>query len=115
MIAAALYLLYRETFSLFYEQIQKTEINQEQRDGGEGWDEPFQGFPEGVNEPRKQQGARSGRMNNSQQGQRSHNRTRQSPGKQTAEILSKKMAVLASTFKPLDYTDRSFIFRNEIF
>ncbi|KAA6309244.1 MAG: hypothetical protein EZS28_056550, partial [Streblomastix strix] len=29
-----------------------------------------------------------------------------------AEILSKKMAVQASTFKPLVYTDRLFIFRD---
>ncbi|KAA6381235.1 MAG: hypothetical protein EZS28_023241 [Streblomastix strix] len=94
------------------EHIQKTVIDLEQGDGDESWDEPFQRFSERLNEPRKQQGIRSGRMNNSQQRQSSHDRTRQSPGKQMAEILSKKMAMQASTFKHLGYSDRSFIFRD---
>ncbi|KAA6367605.1 MAG: hypothetical protein EZS28_036869 [Streblomastix strix] len=37
---------------------------------------------------------------------------RQSPGKQMAEILSKKMAAHAASFKPLGYSDRAFIFRD---
>ncbi|KAA6360572.1 MAG: hypothetical protein EZS28_043901 [Streblomastix strix] len=94
------------------EHVQKTVIDLEQGDGDEGWDEPFQGFPDRLNEPRKQQGGRSGRLNNSQQSQRTHDRTRQSPGKQMAEILSKKMAVQAASFKPLGYSDRAFIFRD---
>ncbi|KAA6327087.1 MAG: hypothetical protein EZS28_053861, partial [Streblomastix strix] len=78
----------------------------------EGWDEPFQRFPERLNEPRRQQGVRSGWKNSSQQSQRGHDRTRQSPGKQMAEILSRKMAVQAASFKPLGYSDRAFIFRD---
>ncbi|KAA6362366.1 MAG: hypothetical protein EZS28_042108 [Streblomastix strix] len=84
----------------------------EQGDGDEGWDEPFQGCPERLNEPLKQQIARLGRMNNSQQGQKLHDRSRQSRGKKMAEILSKKMAVQASVFKQLGYSDRTFIFRD---
>ncbi|KAA6380720.1 MAG: hypothetical protein EZS28_023751 [Streblomastix strix] len=87
-------------------------IELEQGDEDESWDDPFQGFPEKVNEPRRQQGGRSGRMNFNQQAQRPRDMTLQSPGKQIAEILSKKMAQQASTFKPLGYIDRSFIFRD---
>ncbi|KAA6395562.1 MAG: hypothetical protein EZS28_008914 [Streblomastix strix] len=94
------------------EHVQKTVIDMEHEDGDEGLDEPFQGFPERLNEPHKQQGTRSGRMNNSQQGQGAHDRTRQSTGKQMGEILSKKMAVQAASFMPLGYSDRSFIFRD---
>ncbi|KAA6363914.1 MAG: hypothetical protein EZS28_040561, partial [Streblomastix strix] len=87
-------------------------IDLEQGDGDEGWDEPFQGYPEKLNKPRRQQGGRSGRLNFNKQGQKLRDRTRQSQGKQMAEILSKKMTVQASTFKPLGYSDRSFVFRD---
>ncbi|KAA6320284.1 MAG: hypothetical protein EZS28_054706, partial [Streblomastix strix] len=92
------------------EQIWKTVTDLEQGDGDEGGNEPFEGFPERLNEQLKQQVARSGRMNNSQQGQRTHDRSHQGPEKQMAEILSMKMVVQASTFKPLGYSDRAFIF-----
>ncbi|KAA6371262.1 MAG: hypothetical protein EZS28_033211, partial [Streblomastix strix] len=95
-----------------WKHLQKMVIDLEQADRDEGWDEPFQGFPKRLCELHRQQGTRSGRMNNSQQGQMTHDRTRQSPGKQMAEILSKKMAVQASVFKPLGYSDRLFIFRD---
>ncbi|KAA6377562.1 MAG: hypothetical protein EZS28_026914 [Streblomastix strix] len=94
------------------EHVQKMTIDLEQGDGYEGWDEPFQGFPERLNEPHKQQGSRLGRINNSQQVQRSHDRMRQIPVKQMAEILSKEIAIQASIFKPLGYSHRSFIFRD---
>ncbi|KAA6395327.1 MAG: hypothetical protein EZS28_009142, partial [Streblomastix strix] len=38
------------------EHIQKTMIDLEQGDGDKGWDEPFQRYPEKLNEPRRQQG-----------------------------------------------------------
>ncbi|KAA6399766.1 MAG: hypothetical protein EZS28_004715 [Streblomastix strix] len=76
------------------EHIQKTVIDLEQGDGDEGWDEPFQGYPEKLNEPRRQQGGRNERMNFNQQRQRPRDRMHQSPGKQMAEILSKKMSRL---------------------
>ncbi|KAA6401171.1 MAG: hypothetical protein EZS28_003298 [Streblomastix strix] len=85
-------------------------IDLEQGDWDEGCDEPIQGFPEKPNERHRQQDARQGRMNNSQQEQRTHDRTHQSQAKQMAEILNKKMAVQASAFKPLGYSDRSFVF-----
>ncbi|KAA6399186.1 MAG: hypothetical protein EZS28_005293 [Streblomastix strix] len=69
-------------------------------------------FQRDFNESRRQQGARSERMNCSQQSKRVHDRTRQGPGKQMAEILSKKIAVSAARFKPLGYSDRAFIFRD---
>ncbi|KAA6388163.1 MAG: hypothetical protein EZS28_016307 [Streblomastix strix] len=65
-----------------------------------------------MNEPRRQQGARKIMMNNNQLRLKTNDRTRQSPGKQMAEILSKKMAVYTSVFKPLGYSDRSLIFRD---
>ncbi|KAA6361706.1 MAG: hypothetical protein EZS28_042767, partial [Streblomastix strix] len=40
------------------EHIQKTVIDLEQGDGDEGWDEPFQGFPERLNEPRRHQSSK---------------------------------------------------------
>ncbi|KAA6357449.1 MAG: hypothetical protein EZS28_047025 [Streblomastix strix] len=36
------------------EHVQKMVIELEQGDGDQGWDEPFQGFPERLNEPRRQ-------------------------------------------------------------
>ncbi|KAA6383967.1 MAG: hypothetical protein EZS28_020510 [Streblomastix strix] len=94
------------------EHVKKTVIDLELRNEDEGWHVPFQGFPEKLNKPRKQQDARSGRMNYGEQEQRTHDRLHQNLGEQMAEILGKKMAVQASTFKPLSYTDRSFIFRD---
>ncbi|KAA6354734.1 MAG: hypothetical protein EZS28_049740 [Streblomastix strix] len=41
------------------EHAQKMVIDFEQEDGDEGQDEPFQGFPERLKEPRRLQGARS--------------------------------------------------------
>ncbi|KAA6376370.1 MAG: hypothetical protein EZS28_028105, partial [Streblomastix strix] len=67
-----------------------------QRDTDEGGNEPFKGFPERLNELRKQQGTRSGRTNNSQQQQRTHDRTRLNPEKQMVQIPSRKMTVHAS-------------------
>ncbi|KAA6383523.1 MAG: hypothetical protein EZS28_020951 [Streblomastix strix] len=61
------------------EQMQMMVIDLEQGDGDESWNESFKEFTENLNEPRKQQGARFSRMNNSQQGRITLNKTRKSP------------------------------------
>ncbi|KAA6385283.1 MAG: hypothetical protein EZS28_019189, partial [Streblomastix strix] len=85
-------------------------IDLQQGNGDQGWEKPFQGFPQRLNKPPKQIGAKSRQMINSQQGQRTHDIKRQSPEKQMAKIFGRKLAVQASTFKPLGQSDISFKF-----
>ncbi|KAA6387103.1 MAG: hypothetical protein EZS28_017372 [Streblomastix strix] len=72
------------------EHIQKMVIDLEHVVRDEGWEEPFQGFPKRLNKPLRQHGARQRRMNNSQQGQRTHDRSHWNPEKEMTEILSQK-------------------------